>query len=523
MTQINPSSTNSSSQTETVTPSPTSNGSDEAVQDASSSRPSIPRVKLFALSRFKSLSSNFNRARSPNEGAFPPSSWDISNFESPSAGSGPSEWSHDVEKYKTELEKWKKDMKAPVSTAEVQKESAGSAINDQASSSGRDKGKTKASTSEGGSGPEEERVPEDAPEPQTLAVKIKTLIDEKFNFSAVTPSRKNSQSAPTSPGPSSSGGSSVFSDIDVKLAQFLSTEAIMNGSVGKGIEKGRESVWAMLDKLRNGGKDKGKGKATEQEPEPEPEGIMLCTPLQPERELDLEIAHSDIVLEGTRDKTASASTQTDAQTSTEPSESTSAPKPKATRVFYPSPTKISIQVTWWGYRLYLPPPIMVQLSSAHVAAAKRGAMFTAALKWVLDQVPIMMVPPQFQPGMMMLRRVSPYLGYVGAFVAWSWEKVQTSDSGNGVVLTATWLLPIAILPSAWDFDVHGIPKEASSSVEGKVSADELNLDASTSKVDIAVQTDSPPPVKREGSKLGSLFPAKSKRSKSSNSKKDTAP
>ncbi|THV06519.1 hypothetical protein K435DRAFT_773211 [Dendrothele bispora CBS 962.96] len=522
MTQIKPSVENLS-QAEKETPPSATTGSDNTEQNANSSKATIPKTKLFALSRFKSMSNNFH-ARSQSKGFFPPSSWDLSNSESPGGSSGASERSNDTEKYKKELEQWKKDMKAPVSTAEVQTESAGNFINGQASSSGQDKGKMKASASEGGS--EGETVLEDAPEPQTLAMKIKTLIDEKFTFGATSPSRKNSQSAPTTPGPNSSGSSnSVFSDIDAKFAQLLSSEAIMNGSVGKGIEKGRESVWAMLDKLGYRGKDKGKGKAREQELESEEDGIMICTPLQLDGGQDLpEIAESDIVIEDTRNTTASTSTQTD-DPSSDASTPAPTPKTKTTRVFYPSPTKISLQVTWWGYRLYLPPPIMAQLSSAHVAAAKRGAMLTAALKWVLDQVPIMMVPPQFQPGMMMLRRVSPYLGYVGAFIAWSWEKVQRSDTGNGVVLTATWLLPIAILPSAWDFEVHGKPKEASGSIEieEKVTADELNLSASTSKVDMAVQTDSPPPIKREGSKIGSLFPVKSKKSRSSNSKTKDAP
>lgn len=30
--------------------------------------------------------------------------------------------------------------------------------------------------------------------------------------------------------------------------------------------------------------------------------------------------------------------------------------------------------------------------------------------------------------------------------------------GNGVVLTATWLLPVALIPSSWDAgDIHGPP------------------------------------------------------------------
>jgi hypothetical protein len=297
MTQDKASTASSSSQTETSPFIPV-NGSDTVQRNAGSSKPPvIPRAKLFALSRFKStMGSNF-RSSSSDKASFPPSSWDLSNFNAPNAGSGASEWSNDVEKYKKELERWKRDMKAPVSTAEVQKESA--AIGGQGSTSALAKGKMKDSASsvddvgEEGS-PNEPSVPE----PQTLAMKIKSLIDEKFSFGATTPTRRSSQSAPTTPNPDSSApSSSVFSEIDGKLAQYLSSDAIMNGAVGKGFERGRESIWTMLDKLGYGGKDKGKGKAPEQVPEPEEEGIMICTPLQPEGNLDLEIAESDIVSE----------------------------------------------------------------------------------------------------------------------------------------------------------------------------------------------------------------------------------
>lgn len=60
---------------------------------------------------------------------------------------------------------------------------------------------------------------------------------------------------------------------------------------------------------------------------------------------------------------------------------------------------------------------------------------------------------------MMLKRMTPFLGYIGAFVAWSWGRVQAKDQGQGVVLTATWLLPIAILPATWDYQVHGRPRD----------------------------------------------------------------
>ncbi|KAE9409265.1 hypothetical protein BT96DRAFT_801544, partial [Gymnopus androsaceus JB14] len=288
--------------------------------------------------------------------------------------------------------------------------------------------------------------------------------------SSATPTgtRSTNPSAPGTPHAGSTSSSSIFGGLDATLARLLSSEAIMNGEVGKGLEKGRESVWTMLDKLGamagasgNGVTvDKGKGKATDQNqtdehPGHEEEGIMMYTPLQPTKDLEPEIADSELEYADDDEPVAAPSTETP---QSKPVESTpvaekkpapkSAPKPK--RVFYPSSTQLSLEVTWWGYRLFLPPPVIAQLSSTHIAAAKRGAMITAALKWLVDQVPIMVVPPQLRPGLMMLKRMTPFLGYIGAFVAWSWGRVQAKDQGQGVVLTATWLLPIAILPATWD-------------------------------------------------------------------------
>jgi len=220
------------------------------------------------------------------------------------------------------------------------------------------------------------------------------------------------------------------------------------------------------DPNANRAADKGKGKATDPPiDEGEGEGIMMYTPLQPTKDLEPEIAESELEYVDDEDIAGPSSPSDDDQTtSTEPAPPTTPkpvdkPAPKPKRTFYPSSTQISLEVTWWGYRLFLPPPILAQLSSTHIAAAKRGAMITAALKWLIDQVPLMVIPLQMRAGVMMLKRMSPYLGYVGAFVAWSWTRVQAKDEGHGVVLTATWLLPIAILPATWDYDIHGRPRD----------------------------------------------------------------
>ncbi|KAL4073900.1 hypothetical protein J3A83DRAFT_4082738, partial [Scleroderma citrinum] len=121
------------------------------------------------------------------------------------------------------------------------------------------------------------------------------------------------------------------------------------------------------------------------------------------------------------------------------------------RVWVPSLTKISVQTMWWGFRIYLPPCVLDVLNNKQLQAAKRAAMITTALKWLMDHIPMPLLPPQMRPAVIILRQLVPYLGYVGGFIAWSWSAVKSFDkAGYGVVLTATWLLPIALIPGTWE-------------------------------------------------------------------------
>ncbi|ESK97378.1 hypothetical protein Moror_17809 [Moniliophthora roreri MCA 2997] len=490
---------------EPVTTLENANGTTETT----SSTPTLPKTKISAIARFKSFTnSNF---KSSNNVQFPPTSWSLTK--SPDAGSGSSSWSNDMEKWKVELERWKQQMKSGFPALKRSRSETATPVTSEepaeASTSVEDKGK-KEDTKDDTNGAEapEQTTEADPKDPRTLAMRIKALIDENLNLTSTSkpPAQRGSQSAPPTPGPSTSsegigtssgavtpkaeniGNGSMFNfGIDSKLAKLLSSETIMNG----GLEKGRESVWAILDKMGYGGKGKGKEKDNSAVEE---EGIMMYTPLQPTNELEPEIAES--VLEYPDD------TETDAKgnghstnnsgTDVKPPAEESKPKAKPKRVFQPSPTKLSLQCTWWGYRLYIPPPIMAQLSNAHIEAAKRGAMITAALKWLLDKVPIMMVPAQMRPGMLLLRKFSPYLGYVGAFVAWSWGRVESQDTGNGVVLTATWLLPIAILPASWDFEVHGRPVEEQKERIADAKNDTISKVQSASEAGPSTNTDVAP-------------------------------
>lgn len=74
------------------------------------------------------------------------------------------------------------------------------------------------------------------------------------------------------------------------------------------------------------------------------------------------------------------------------------------------------------------------LDSKQIEGAKRAALLTTALKYALDRVPMVMIPPQARPAMRMLKAFTPYLGYVGGFVAWSWGAVKSFDKGAMLML-----------------------------------------------------------------------------------------
>ncbi|KAL0580987.1 hypothetical protein V5O48_001079 [Marasmius crinis-equi] len=119
------------------------------------------------------------------------------------------------------------------------------------------------------------------------------------------------------------------------------------------------------------------------------------------------------------------------------------------RIWIPSNTQISIQALWWGYRIFLPPPIMAILSDKTIEAAKRAAMITTALTWFFSHLPLTMFPAPMQPALLMLQHLVPYLGYIATFISWSWSTLKGYDVGYGVILSATWILPVALIPGSW--------------------------------------------------------------------------
>lgn len=222
--------------------------------------------------------------------------------------------------------------------------------------------------------------------------------------------------------------------------------------------------------------------------------IVISCPLEPLNEADIEIARSEVVSVdgrglgpdafGQDEKRQWATSFTDEGKEKERGKnecssafnwlfcknhpyqgSESSSSQKEIRVWYPSRVKVSVEATWWGYRIYLPPPVMQILSDKSIEAAKRAALITAALSWLVSHIPIEMLPPQFKGLSLLLKEIVPLLGYIGGFIAWSWNSIRAFDKGDGVILSASWILPIALIPGTWTYTEN--PNCANENVESR--------------------------------------------------------
>ncbi|KAF8079099.1 hypothetical protein FPV67DRAFT_95718 [Lyophyllum atratum] len=294
----------------------------------------------------------------------------------------------------------------------------------------------------------------DALEPMTFAMKIRRMIDTlplPASVTAVvaaglgTPSKGTSNVAVVD-----EKGPPIPDVVDARTMKLLTSEEVMNGDDPQVKGTRRQSVWAALERLRHGHvpveERTGAPPIVDSEPE---EGVMMYAPLEPTEDSEIELAESEL------EYADEEPTGKDADKEATPPISQ---PPALEKVWVPSTTKLSIFTTWWGYRLYLPPPVMAKLNSSQMRATQRAALITTALQWFLGKVPMVIVPPQLKPAVTVLRRLSPLLAYIGVFIAWSWSRISASDKGDGVVLTATWLLPVALIPMSWDAGhIHGPP------------------------------------------------------------------
>ncbi|KAG6878995.1 hypothetical protein C0992_005977, partial [Termitomyces sp. T32_za158] len=277
---------------------------------------------------------------------------------------------------------------------------------------------------------------EDIPEPQTFALKIRQLIESlppsMTAAIGMGPSEQGmsheSQDSVTTAPPITGKGPPIPENVDAKTMRLLSSENVMNGddssvpAPSRGAR--RQSVWSALEGMEPGRAHESREQVHGPPPthpdsgirraEHAEKGVMLYSPLEPVADSEVEIAESREVTsadQGTRVPPTPATMETQ---------------------WVPSTTKISVLTTWWGYRLYLPPPVMATLDSNQIKATQRAAMITTALTWFLKKVPTMVIPAPMVPAVKVLRRLSPLLSYIGVFIAWSWTRISACDRGTVV-------------------------------------------------------------------------------------------
>ncbi|KAG8851858.1 hypothetical protein FRB96_009042 [Tulasnella sp. 330] len=251
---------------------------------------------------------------------------------------------------------------------------------------------------------------------------------------------------------------------DPKLLEYLSDASVMNNDTrqaSKAKGKTRKSVWQVLDQLVpykppvvtvKDGEESTEEEAAES-------SLMLSGPLVPTENSVVHIADSEVIeVEALEDvpgvpknvvkgvflslfpdklkipfskkKTVSNSPSSDTDT-----------KP-------PTPTPALTPTT----HVKLPPPVMLVLSDKTLEATKRAAMVTTAIGWLIRNIPLALLPAPLKPAILLLKAVVPYLGYIGnvVLVGDFLDQVKKFDKGHGVTLSATWLLPIALIPGPWE-------------------------------------------------------------------------
>ncbi|KAJ6500385.1 hypothetical protein C8R45DRAFT_66441 [Mycena sanguinolenta] len=285
------------------------------------------------------------------------------------------------------------------------------------------------------------------PPPATLADHIRTVVSYLPAPPHPPPAVK------TDPPPCDSDGRPIpppaaIHTKDENLIALLSNPEVMNGSPGDG----RISVWEALNALPAPKRQAPPATTYPSAPGDDDQiqgDVMLYCPLHPTDDSTVQLAETLTVEVPLTHKDSLWQSRWNLLWSwTLGVMSPSTPKTKLVTKWVPSTTQISFQALWWGYRMYLPPPVMAHLTSDEAETVKIATTITAVLTWFLANVNPSSIPVPLLPAFLLLQKLGPYAGYIGTLVSWIWGTVTNADKGKGVVLTATWVLPVVLIPSA---------------------------------------------------------------------------
>lgn len=113
---------------------------------------------------------------------------------------------------------------------------------------------------------------------------------------------------------------------------------------------------------------------------------------------------------------------------------------------YPPLDRMALFVHWWGYEVTLPSASMSYLGTARSVSG-------AFLNFLSTMVVTGGVP-----------ELLPFVKYVSMAVDVEFKAIQSADRGKGVVLAATWVMPLALVPRAWDYPTTLPPRPPPASV-----------------------------------------------------------
>ncbi|CAB4419912.1 unnamed protein product [Rhizophagus irregularis] len=106
------------------------------------------------------------------------------------------------------------------------------------------------------------------------------------------------------------------------------------------------------------------------------------------------------------------------------------PSTSSIKLFQPPSDNISAYVYWWGYEIYVPQKCMGRLDQAQNVSNS----FLGFIQIIAGNA----------------SAISPYFGLISAWVGLQFTVIKSQNVGHGVVLAATWVLPVAIVPRPWD-------------------------------------------------------------------------
>lgn len=100
------------------------------------------------------------------------------------------------------------------------------------------------------------------------------------------------------------------------------------------------------------------------------------------------------------------------------------------KLIKPPLDRISCYLNWWGYEIYVPQVCMGRLDQAQNVSNA----FLFFLQTIVGNA----------------AAISPYFGFISAWVGLQFSIIKAQNTGHGVILAATWVLPVALIPRPWD-------------------------------------------------------------------------